>query len=217
MGRSEEVVEAAHERRRRLHHLVLEHSEQLLRQLVLGNAVVVVDASLRTPADMQRGVHIRSGPRHDLRKLVPVVHVLEVQQLHGRAGDDHAIEVLAFDLVERGVERFQMLLGHVFGLMAGRLQQAHLYLERRVGQLAHDLRLGDDLRGHEVEQQHFQGTDVLVHGAELGHHEDVLAFEDVGRGQRVGYFDRHGRPRLPCRGHLECSYHDTCCADDRPI
>ena len=126
---------------------------------------MVVDARLRAPADVQRGVHVRGGPCHDLRKLVPVVHVLEVQQLDGRAGDDHAVEMLVLDLVERGVERFQMLRGHVFGLVAGRLQQAHLYLERRVGQLAHDLRLGDDLRGHEVEQQHLQGADVLVHGA----------------------------------------------------
>ena len=43
--RSERVVEPAHQRRRRLHHFVVEHAEQLVLQLVLGDAVMVVDAA----------------------------------------------------------------------------------------------------------------------------------------------------------------------------
>ena len=141
-------------------------------------------------------MHVRGGPCHDAAELVPVVHVLEVQQLHGRAGDDHAVEVLILDLVECGVERVQVLFGHVLGIVRGRLQQAYLYLQGRVRQLAHDLSLGDYLRGHEVEQQHLQRTDVLMHGAVLGHDEDVLALQDVGGGQCVGNFDGHGKPRI---------------------
>ena len=97
--------------------------------------------------------------------------------------------------VERGVERVEVLFGHVLGIVRGRLQQADLDLQRRVRQLAHDLRLGDDFGGHEVQQQHLQGTDVLMHGAILGHDEDVLALQDVGGGQRIGDFDGHGKPR----------------------
>lgn len=38
--------------------------------------------------------------------------------------------------------------------VAGCLQQLHLDLKRRVGQLAQQLGLGDDLGGHEVEDEH---------------------------------------------------------------
>ena len=194
--RSERVVEPAHQRRRRLHHFVVEHAEQLVLQLVLGDAVMVVDAGLRAPADVEGGVHVRGGPVHDARELVPIIHVLKVEQLNRRSGDDHAVEALVLDLVEGGVERVEVLLGHVLRLVAGRLQQAHLDLQRGVRQFAHDLRLGDDLRGHEVEQQHLQRANVLVHGAVLGHHEDVLALEHLGRGQGVGDSDGHGKPRI---------------------
>ena len=72
------------------------------------------------------------------------------------------------------------------------VQQLHLDLQRGVGQLAHDLRLGLDLLRHEVEQQHAQRADVLMHGSMLGHDEDVLAFQLLGGGQLVGDPDWHG-------------------------
>ena len=138
------------------------------------------------------------GPVHDAAELVPVVDVLEIEQLHRRAGDDHAVVATILDLVECGVERLEVLLGDVFGRVAGGLQQLDLDLQRGVGQLAQDLRLGRDLGGHEIEQQHVQRADVLVHGAMLGHHEDVLVFEHFGRGQGVGDLDGHGRRPSCC-------------------
>ena len=58
---------------------MIEHAENLLGQLVFGNAVVIVDAGLRAPADMERGVHVRSRPRHDAGELIPIVHVFEIE------------------------------------------------------------------------------------------------------------------------------------------
>ena len=62
--------------------------------------------------------------------------------------------------------------------MACNAQKLDLDLQRSIGKLAHNLRLGDDFRGHEVEKQHAQRTNVLMHGAMLGHDEDVLALEN---------------------------------------
>ena len=104
------VVKAAHQRAGGLQHVVVEHAGQLLRQLVLLDAVVVEDARLCAPADVQRRVHIRGGPLHDAAQLVPVVHVFELVQLNGRTRDDHAVIAVVFHLVKRAVERFQVLL-----------------------------------------------------------------------------------------------------------
>ena len=54
-----------------------------------------------------------------------------------------------------------MILVDVLGDVAGGLQQLHLHLEGGVGELAHELGLGDDLGGHEVEDEQLQRTDVL--------------------------------------------------------
>lgn len=86
------------------------------------------------------------------------------------------------DLFERAIERLQVIFGHVRRLVAHRAQQLDLDLQRGVGQLSHNLRLGGDLCGHEVQDEHAQGANVLMQRAVLGHDEDVLALERLGGG-----------------------------------
>ena len=118
-------------------------------------------------------------------------HRLEIEALHGGAGNDEPVEMLVAHLVKGGVEGLQVLGGRVFRGMADGLEQLHFHLDGRVGQTPQDLRLGGDLGGHEVQQQHAQRAYVLVHGAVLRHHEDVLAFQGGGGGQGVGNADGH--------------------------
>ena len=191
MGREEPIVEPAHQRRGALDHLVGEHAEHLLGQLVLGHAVVIVDAGLGAPADVQRGVHVGLRPLHDLAEFRPVVHFFEFQPLHRRPGDDKAVEVLVAHRVEGGVEGLQMLGGRVLRVVARRLQQLHFNLQRRVRQLPQNLGLRGDLGGHEVQQQQPQRTNVLVHGAMLGHDEDVLVLQRRRGRQRIGNANGH--------------------------
>ena len=200
----ETVVEAADQRALRLHQIMLEHAARLCRQVVLLDTVMMVEPRLRAPTNMQRRVHMRGGPIHDLAELGPVVDLLERHLLHRRARDDQAVVVDVADVVERAVERLQVAGTHVRGLVRFGAQQVHLHLQRRVGELAHDLRLGGDLGGHEVEDEHAQRPDVLVQRAVLGHDKDVLALELRGGREGVGNTNGHG-----CSLRVSCSYGTT--------
>ena len=183
---------------------MLEHAARLCRQVVLLNTVVVIQARLRAPTNVQRRVHVCGGPIHDLAEFGPVVDLLERHLLHRRARDDQAVVVDVADVVERTVERLQVAGAYVRGLVRLGAQQVHLHLQRRVGELAHDLRLGGDLGGHEVEDEHAQRTDVLVQRAVLGHDKDVLALELRGGREGVGDANGHG-----CSLRVSCSYGTT--------
>ena len=160
---------------------------------------MMVQAGLRAPANVQCRVYVRGRPVHYLAEFGPVVDLLERHLLHWRARDNQAVVVDVADVVERAVERLQVAGTHVRGLVRLGTQQIHLHLHRRVGELAHDLRLGGDLGGHEVEDEHAQRTDVLMQRAVLGHDKDVLALELRGGREGVGNANGHGSSlRVSC-------------------
>jgi hypothetical protein len=141
-------------------------------------------------------VDVGAGPVHDLTQLVPVVHLLELQVLHRGAGDNHAVELLLPHLVKGGVKGLEMGCVRVLGGVAPGLKELDIDLERRIRQLAQQLGLGDDLGGHQVEDEQVQGADVLMQGAALRHDEDILALQHAGGGERVGNSDGHGETSL---------------------
>ena len=146
----EYLVEAAHQRVGGSCHTMLKHAEHLLVQMHLGDAEVVVQPRQRTPAQVDGGVDVLLGVVHDAAELVPVVNVLVVQVLNRRAGDDHAVKALVFDLVKRLVERLHVLGRGVGRAVGRRLQKGDLHLQRAVCQQAGQLGLGHDLGRHQV-------------------------------------------------------------------
>ena len=78
----------------------------------------------------------------------------------------------------------------VLRLVAQSVQQLHLDLEGRVGQLAEQLGLRDDFGGHQIQNDQVQRAHILVDGAILRHNEDVFAIENRTRRQAVGNFYR---------------------------
>jgi hypothetical protein len=132
-------------------------------------------------------------PVHQLDELGPVVDVLERQLLDRRAGDDEAVEALVAHLAERRVVLEQVLRRGVLRLVRLHVQELDLDLQGGVAEQAQQLRLGDHLRRHQVEDREPQRADVLVQGAVLAHDEDVLALENAHRGQRVGNLDGQSR------------------------
>ena len=186
----EHIVEAAEEYGSLVDHFVLENAEHLLGKRQLADPVVIVQAGLGAPADVIGAVDVGLGPLHYLAELVPVVHFLERQVLHGRAGDHHAVEALVLYLVEGLVEGQHVLLGGVLGLVAY-LKQLHVDLNGGVAQKPCKLGLRYDLGGHEVEDEDAQRTYVLGGCALRIHYEYVLVLQRLGRGQILGYSDRH--------------------------
>ena len=61
---------------------------------------MIVQACLGTPADVKRRMHMSLAPLHDEGQLIPVINLFEFHIFHRSAGDDHAIEFLAADLIE---------------------------------------------------------------------------------------------------------------------
>ena len=187
---TENIVKAAHERFVREKHVMLENAAHLVWKLVLRNAVVVIKAGLRTPADVQGRVDVRLGPFHDFNQFVPVFDLLERHQLNRCACDDKAVVTLVADVVERLVERQQMILGRVFRVVGLGLNKIDLDLNGRVGQTAENLRFGHDFQRHQIEDGDAERTDALRRCAVLGHNENVFAFQNRTRGQTVRYFYR---------------------------
>ena len=191
VGDHEHVVEAPQEHGRAALDHMGEDAEELLVQRNLGDAIVVVQPRLGAPADVEGAVDVGAAPLHDLAELVPVFHLFKSQVLHRRACDNETVEIPIAHLVEGGIELQHVLLGGVLRLMGGGLHQLQLHLQGGVAQKAGKLGLGGDLRGHEVQHQDLQRTDVLGHGAGFGHDEDVFIRQGLRRGEFIRNSDRH--------------------------
>ena len=152
---------------------------------------MVVQARLSTPADMQGGIDVRLAEIHDLAQLRPVIHLLKVHGLHRSAGDDHAVVAVMLHLVEGLIKGLQMGRRNVRCLMAHRLQQGHVHLQRGICQQTGDLGLSGDLGGHQVQDQDLQRADVLGKSALTMHDEDILVVEGIVSRQGLGDDQRH--------------------------
>ena len=84
-----------------------------------------------------------------------------------------------------------MLLRGILGPMAGYHHQLQMNLQGGIAQDPAQLGLGDDLRGHQVQQHNFQRADMLGLGPGLLHDENVLVFQGLRRREIVGYLNWH--------------------------
>ena len=80
---------------------------------MLFDAEVVVKTCLRSPANVQSAVNVGFGPLHYLSKLTPILNVLKVHLLDGRARYDKSVEIPILNLGKLLIKREKMLLGHV--------------------------------------------------------------------------------------------------------
>ena len=108
-------------------------------------------------------IHGGSGacPGKDVGELVPVGHGLVVKMFHWCARDNHAIELLVTQKLEVLVEGTHVLHGRVLRGVTLDLHQREVQLQGRVGKHTHEVRLGGDFDGHQVQHHDAQGTDVL--------------------------------------------------------
>ena len=185
-----------------LHELFMRvDAEDLLREELLFQAVVIIEPGLSAPADIERAGDVFFGIVEDLLQLFPVIDLGEGQRFDRRARDDQAVEVRVPDLAEALVETIEMRLGDVLAVVTLHLDQRDIDLQRRVGKQTDELRFGLDLGRHEVENGDLNGTDILTHRALMRHDEDILLLQHIKSRDVLGNDDGHmATPVLPMIG-----------------
>ena len=170
---------------------VRKHAEQFFGKQIFLDAVMIIQRRLRTPADVNGAGDVPIRKIEDLFQFIPIQHLFEGHGLHGRTRDDHAVEVLILDLLERFIELFQMRRGGVLALVRFGVHEGDVHLQRRIGEKAHELGLRFHLGGHEIKNGDLQWTDVLRERALVAHDEDVFALQCRICGDIFGNDDRH--------------------------
>ena len=74
------------------------------------------------------------------------------------------------------------------------MHQLQMNLEGGIAQEPAELGLGGDFGGHQVEEQYFQGPDILGNGPVLGHDKYVFLLQNSGCRQIVGNANWHRSP-----------------------
>ncbi len=99
LGNIKIIVHAPHDHLLPVQHAMPIDTGQLLRQEMLLNAVMMVEAGLGTPADVEGRKHMGFRPVHDLTELRPVLHLLKGNLLHRRTGYDQPVKVFLTDII----------------------------------------------------------------------------------------------------------------------
>ena len=99
LGNIKIIVHTPHDHLLPVQHAMPIDTGQLLRQQMLLNAVMMVEARLGTPADVEGGKHMGFRPVHDLTELRPVLHLLEGNLLHRRTGYDQSVKVFLTNII----------------------------------------------------------------------------------------------------------------------
>jgi len=191
---------------KRLLYRMGENAEHFLRQVVFGNAVMIIKPRLRPPADVEGRINVGLRPLEHLTKLRPVVHLFKGHLLHRCAGNDQPVKPLTLHVVKGLIIPEQVIVVRISGNVRSHLKQLQIDLQRRIGQQPQHLRLRLHLLRHQVQNSDFQRTDILMIRPLLVHDENVFPLQDgVGR-QRSRYLNGH---TLPSLSSLDPFYHIT--------
>lgn len=193
----EHIVKPAHEHGRAPLDPVRIDAEEFFGQGSLPDAVVIIKSRLRTPADMERAVHMRPAPFHDAAQLRPVFDLLKRHLFHRCAGNDQPIEPALLHVLECLIEFQQMFAGRVFGFVAVRVNEFQFYLKRRVAEQSRQLRFRGNLGRHEVQNEDLQRADVLRDGPRLIHDKNILGRQCFRGRQAVRDHNGHGVASFP--------------------
>ena len=169
--------EAAYQRVSGNQQLMTEDTRELLCELIFRYSEMMVQARLRTPADMHSGIHVGQAPVHHSGELLPVVDFLKRHILNRRAGDNHAVEALIPELVEGFVKSLQVSRGDMAADVAGHLHQGDVNLQRCIAEQTQELVFRFDLGGHQVDNHNFERTNVLCDSTLVRHDKDIFAFQ----------------------------------------
>ena len=132
MRRIKRIIKSTHKRDSSVSHMMLKYTEHFLWKLCLINPIVIINPRLCTPAQMQRGSHMRLRPLHDLFQLIPVIHIFKRNLFHRSSCNDKSIKLLLLDLFKRLIKLMQMTGGCIFRYMSWYTDKYNIHLKRCV-------------------------------------------------------------------------------------
>ena len=186
MGHVKLVVEATEDGERRVENLLGEYAEHLAVQRVFGYAIMVVEARLCCPADVERAGYVGAAPIENLFYLVPIVYLFEIKMLQWCASDDESVELLRFHHFEVAVEGTHVFHRSVLAGVSLHLHQVDFQLQRRVGKDSDEVGLCCYFQRHQVQYGDAQGAYVLVLGTRVPHDEYVFLLQQFYGRKPVG-------------------------------
>ena len=130
---------------------VLVNARKFFVHQIFRNAVIVIQGGLRSPANVECRPGVRLAPLHDFDKLIPISHVLEFDKLKRCARHYEAVVIVALNVVERAVKFGEITFGGMRRLISARVNKINFNLQRSIAQQSKQLRFGDGLNRHEVE------------------------------------------------------------------
>ena len=130
MGDAELIVEATEEGQLWIIDVMFEDTKHLLIQRILRYAIVMIQARLCRPTDIERRSHVMACPIENLGHLFPIAHLLEIHMLHGGTGNDEAVILVMTHLLKVGVEGLHVLYRCILRGMALYLHETQLDLQR---------------------------------------------------------------------------------------
>src|ERR1051325_1091814 len=183
---------------------MLKDAEHFARQVILWDAVAMIECRLRAPTNIKRGLNARFCPIHNFSQFVPVFHFFKRHLFHRRTCNNESVKFFTADVIESEIVVEQMLRVRVLGFMRGSMQQSYFHLQRGIGKQAQELCFGRDFCRHEIKDRHTQWSDILMDCAFFIHHEDMLTFERLTSRKGSRDFYGHGFSRDECRRMKFC-------------
>ena len=92
----------------------------------------MIEASLRSPADIERTGDVGAGPVEDIHYLVPIGHLLIIHGLHRRTCDNHTVELLMAHRLKVAIEHHHVFYGRILRRMTLKLHKIDIQLQRGV-------------------------------------------------------------------------------------
>ena len=139
----------------------------------------MVQAGLRSPADVEGGSDMGACPIKNFLDFIPIIHLFIVKMFYRRAGDNHTIELLLLHQLEITVESFHVLHRRILRRVPLHFHERDLDLQRRVGQQPDEVGLCRNFQRHEVQYDNAQRTDVLRRGSRTVDDKDVFFLQQL--------------------------------------
>ena len=126
----EHIIETTEDRQltHTLADMMLEDTEHLLVERILGDTIVMIQSCLCCPADIKCRSDMCTCPVEDILNLVPIAHILKFEMLHRCTRNNHSVELFIPHTFEIAIKRLHMFDRRILRSMTFQFHEADLNL-----------------------------------------------------------------------------------------